>query len=534
MKYRNILILLASLFCLGWFVYYCSDIILWIALGWVVALLGAPLMDLLGKIKIKGKVIPASLRSGIVIVGFYGVLAMAIWWVVPSIWQQAQKLANVNYVKILESLDEPISHGNDWLVKNGLMQGELSKYSYQNDALEIENEKKSEISNINTPNSNDSASIVNVSNDTASATVEKNIPAPILHTSLQKGDNGKDYLALDTLIVAIDLQDSVLRNNEHLYTVAILKTDSLAIYEKTNNQKHWIDEVQIKLQVNLEHLNTLHSLAQSANTDSTLVVMDTDTPLETLKKKLISYVNPSGLITKAAAYAVNMLGNLMMLVTSVTFIAFFFLKDHNLLGRAIKGAIPDKYAVKTDAALTQIKYLLTRYFGGIVLQVSIITVYVSSCMWIFGISNGLLIGTTAALLNIIPYLGPLLGGMFAILVTISSNLELDFYTEMVPLLITVFCIFVSLQVLDNFILQPVIFSNSILAHPLEIFIVVIIGAKIGGVFAMICALPIYTIFRVIAAAFLSEFKVVQQLTHQLKNSGIETDSVSEPHPEDFQ
>ena len=534
MKYRNIFFVLLSMLALGWFVYYCSDILLWIGLGWIVSLLGLPIMNFLGKIQIKGKGLPSSIRAGIVIVGFYAIVALALWWVVPSIWKQAQNLTKVNYTAIIKSLDEPISHANDWLVEHGLIEGELSKYSLQDGesvGVEVENEKKSENLNFKTPNSSDSASIVNIHPLIIEDTVENSVPN-LLHSSLQNTD-GRYYLLLDTLKLSINLLDSIWNHDDNLFTIANLKTDSIAIYEKDKKTPKWVDEVEIRLNVQLENFKPYTTEADIVS-DSALLVQESDTPLEMIQKKVISFVNPSGLITTVATSVVNMLGNFMMLITSVTFIAFFFLKDHNLLGRTIKGAMPDKYSPKTDAALSQIKYLLTRYFGGIVIQVSIITVYVTTCMWIFGISNGLLIGSVAALMNIIPYIGPLLGGMFAILVTISSNLDLDFYTEMVPLLITVFGIFVSLQLLDNFILQPVIFSNSIMAHPLEIFIVVIIGAKIGGIFAMICALPLYTIFRVIAASFLSEFKVVQQLTHKLKNSTIDTEQVSHSHPEDFQ
>ena len=126
--------------------------------------------------------------------------------------------------------------------------------------------------------------------------------------------------------------------------------------------------------------------------------------------------------------------------------------------------------------------------------------------------NALLIGFFAAVINVIPYLGPLIGAVFAIFITISSNLDLEFYSEMMPLLLKVVAVFGAMQMLDNFILQPYIFSNSVLAHPLEIFIIILIGAKLNGITGMILAIPVYTILRVIARVFLSEYKIVQKLT----------------------
>jgi len=69
-----------------------------------------------------------------------------------------------------------------------------------------------------------------------------------------------------------------------------------------------------------------------------------------------------------------------------------------------------------------------------------------------------------------------------------------------------------MQLLDNFVLQPTIYGKSVKAHPLEIFIVVLIGAKLGGILGMVLAIPMYTILRVLGKVFFSEFKIVQRIT----------------------
>ena len=207
----------------------------------------------------------------------------------------------------------------------------------------------------------------------------------------------------------------------------------------------------------------------------------------------------------------------MVIFSSVTFIAFFFLKDEKLFGRALKSAIPNKQTTKTDTALLKIKYLLTRYFSGILVQITLISLYVSMALSFFGVQNSVLIAFFAAIINVIPYIGPIIGAIFAVLVTISSNLDVDFYSVTLPMLFKVVCVFASMQVLDGFVLQPYIFSNSVKAHPLEIFLVVIVGAKLGGITGMVIAIPIYTILRVVAAVFLQEFKLVQKLTQSIND-----------------
>jgi predicted PurR-regulated permease PerM len=120
-----------------------------------------------------------------------------------------------------------------------------------------------------------------------------------------------------------------------------------------------------------------------------------------------------------------------------------------------------------------------------------------------------------AIVNVIPYIGPFIGMIFALVVSICSGLDMDFYTQMMPLLIKIVAVFLGMQVLDNLLLQPLIFSKSVQAHPIEIFVVIVIGSKLAGIVGMILAIPAYTVLRVIASIFLSEFKLVQELTAKL-------------------
>jgi predicted PurR-regulated permease PerM len=264
--------------------------------------------------------------------------------------------------------------------------------------------------------------------------------------------------------------------------------------------------VHLKIALNIEPLVPV---------DTTVVITPSDTPSEQLRKKMIAFVSPSQIVTRSVLYMFSFFGNFMVLITSVTFIAFFFLKDEKLFGRALKTIIPKKRKAETDTALSQIKHLLTRYFSGILLQITLITLYVTLLLSFFGVPNAFLIAFFAAIVNVIPYLGPIIGTFFGMLVIISSNLEMSFYLITLPMILKVMGVFASMQILDGFVLQPYIFSNSVSAHPLEIFIVVVVGAKLGGITGMVVAIPAYTIIRVIASVFLKEFQLVQRLTQSL-------------------
>jgi predicted PurR-regulated permease PerM len=174
--------------------------------------------------------------------------------------------------------------------------------------------------------------------------------------------------------------------------------------------------------------------------------------------------------------------------------------------------VPDNKGTKVNHAIEQSSDLLIRYFLGLVSQVLIIAIVTTIVLKLFGFKSALLMAICFAIFNLIPYLGPILGNFIGVLIVISSNLELDFYSAMLPKIVTAILVFAVIQMLDNFVLQPKIFSKSVKAHPLEIFLIVLVGAKMGGVMGMVLAIPAYTVLRVLLKVFFSEFQVVKKLT----------------------
>ncbi|HOY12902.1 MAG TPA: AI-2E family transporter [Saprospiraceae bacterium] len=233
-----------------------------------------------------------------------------------------------------------------------------------------------------------------------------------------------------------------------------------------------------------------------------------------LRQNLMYYINPSR-IQSIFSSTVSAFGNMVVGIMSVMFIAFFFLKEQGLFYEMIKTAVPVEYEERTTHAIDESSKLLIRYFIGIFIQITIVTIVSTILLSALGIQNALLIAFFAAIMNVIPYMGPIIGASFGAIITISSNLNVSFYNELFPQLIKVFIVFGIVQLIDNFILQPNIFSKSVKAHPLEIFLIVLIGAKLGGILGMVLAIPLYTVMRVIGKVFLSEFKVIQRLTKNI-------------------
>ncbi len=158
--------------------------------------------------------------------------------------------------------------------------------------------------------------------------------------------------------------------------------------------------------------------------------------------------------------------------------------------------------------------MLSRYFGGLAAQLTVFSLVLSFLLWILGVKNALLIGAFGGLFNIVPYVGPIIGMVFGVFITASSNLDMDL-GQLLPMLLKVAASFMATQFLDNNFTGPMIFSKSVQAHPLEIFIVTLVAAKLGGVIGMVIGIPVYTVLRVIARTFFSEFKVVKHLTGRM-------------------
>lgn len=200
---------------------------------------------------------------------------------------------------------------------------------------------------------------------------------------------------------------------------------------------------------------------------------------------------------------------------SVIFISFFFLKDSKLFEDGIMTFVPKGNESKTKTSITKIKDLLSRYFVGLVFQILILFVIYTIVLLLFGIKNAIVIAFLCALLNLVPYVGPIVSGFLMLLLTMSSNLGESFSDIILPKTIYVMIGFIIAQLVDNFFSQPFIFSKSVKSHPLEIFLIIIIASIVFGIVGMIVAIPTYTAIKVILKEFLSEYQVVKKLTKNL-------------------
>lgn len=212
---------------------------------------------------------------------------------------------------------------------------------------------------------------------------------------------------------------------------------------------------------------------------------------------------------------IGLTGNFFIGTFAILFFSFFFIKDSSLFNRIIMAFVPVKQKHQTSEIMIKTKKLLTRYSIGLMIEVLSMMTLISIGAFIFGIENAILIGFLGGLMNIIPYLGPIIGATIGSSLVVLSNLDVSFVDVTFFMILKLLSVFLVANLFDNMVLQPFIYSNSVKAHPMEIFIVIIVAGSLGGPIGMIFAIPVYTIFRIVAKEFLSELEVIRNLTKDI-------------------
>ncbi len=221
-----------------------------------------------------------------------------------------------------------------------------------------------------------------------------------------------------------------------------------------------------------------------------------------------------GAINKVLSSIFSLIGDTVVALFSITFITFFFLKEDHLFQDMVVAVFPSKYETNVKHALVSITQLLIRYFTGILAESTIIMLLLSLAFMAWGISAGtaFFMGLIMGVLNVIPYIGPLIGGTICLFIGMVSPLEGVLASHMAMIILgTILCV----KGLDDFVLQPTLYSNRVNAHPLEIFLVILIAGSVAGVLGMLLAIPAYNVIRVFAKEFFYNFRLVQKLTEKM-------------------
>jgi predicted PurR-regulated permease PerM len=315
-----------------------------------------------------------------------------------------------------------------------------------------------------------------------------------------KGHQAPDWLlALLTILVIILFM--LLIVTQMIPLVSNIVRDASAIESRAYFESNPIDNLNDWL------IATFPSLERDF--DITVVIMDKI-------KELVDFGRVSGIVGSVA----SAVSSLFVALFAVVFISFFFLKEEGLFEKIVIAFVPDKHELTVTKTLTEIEELLSRYFVGLLVEMLGVALIDFLGLWLIArldFSYAIGIAFIAGLLNVIPYVGPLigegLGVVFGIVLKLGTGAGLDVNLWVFALIIL--AIMLTAQFIDNFVYQPLIYSTSIKAHPLEIFVVLLMAGHIGGTLGMLVAIPAYTVVRVIAIRFFYKYKVIQRLVPNL-------------------
>ena len=205
---------------------------------------------------------------------------------------------------------------------------------------------------------------------------------------------------------------------------------------------------------------------------------------------------------------ISKIGSLSIGILSVLFITFFLIKDGNKIFISLVDLFPKKERKKINLSFAKIENLLSRYFTGVLLQITILFIFYIILLLMLGVENSFAIAFICAILNIIPYLGPIISIILMIVLSVTNNLDSFMVNDFIYNSVYLFLGFSLIQLIDNFILQPYIFSSSIKSHPLEVFIVIIFSGILFGILGLIIAIPLYTSLKVVISSFFNFKKMI--------------------------
>ncbi len=222
-----------------------------------------------------------------------------------------------------------------------------------------------------------------------------------------------------------------------------------------------------------------------------------------------------GTVGNVVSSIFSVAGSVIVAVVSISFIAFYFMKEEHLFVNMLRAVVPTKYEERVERAVESITSLLSRYFIGVVLQMTIMMLVVALILICFGfeVKDAFFVGVIEGVFNIIPYVGPWVGFILSALagLTFSTTTTMG----LVYVLVVIACTILVAQAVDNYLISPRVFSHQVNAHPLEIFIVTLVAGSCMGIFGMLVAIPAYTVLRVLAKEFLYNYKLVRKLTENV-------------------
>jgi predicted PurR-regulated permease PerM len=232
--------------------------------------------------------------------------------------------------------------------------------------------------------------------------------------------------------------------------------------------------------------------------------------LESLIKANITHIFDLSFFSNFLSSIISLTGSVFFYLLSTLFLSFFFLLDVLMLPHFILMLVPQQYEDQVKRIMVRSKVVLSRYFIGLCINVLVMIASYSIALSIVGVKGALVIAFFAGIVNIIPYVGPLIAVGTGMILGVTGVVSQGMYGAIGSTMIHVFLAMIIVIILDNVLYGPMIQGKSMKVHPVEIFLVIIAAGSIGGIPAMIIAVPSYAFLRIIGEEFFSQFRIFKK------------------------
>ncbi|MGN1400200.1 MAG: AI-2E family transporter [Bacillus sp. (in: firmicutes)] len=218
-------------------------------------------------------------------------------------------------------------------------------------------------------------------------------------------------------------------------------------------------------------------------------------PLDTVQEKLMEYVNslPNN-ITNGVIGIFNFITSATITIVTVPILLFYMFKDGHRMPGAISRFIPAGYRKEGLAAIKSVGDTLSAYINGQVTVASIVGLLSLIGFWIIEQPYALVLALIVAVTNIIPYVGPVLGGAPAVIIAL--------FISPVQAFLVVVVILIAQQIEGNF-LSPLILGKTLDIHPTTVIILLLVAGNLGGIIAMVLAVPSYAVAKTLVSSIVS-------------------------------
>jgi predicted PurR-regulated permease PerM len=236
-------------------------------------------------------------------------------------------------------------------------------------------------------------------------------------------------------------------------------------------------------------------------------IIKKDGTLESLLKDTLSHYIDLSVFSNVLSGVISFAGSLFFYLFTTLFLSFFFLLDLMMLPNFILMLVPLKYEEQTKNVMRKSRTVLTRYFLGLVIDILVMIASYSIALSIVGIKGALVIAFFAGIVNIVPYIGPLIAVGTGIILGVTGVVSEGNFGAIGSTTVGILIAMVVVILLDNILYSPMIQGKSMKVHPVEIFLVIIAAGSIGGIPGMIVAVPSYAFLRIVGEEFFSQFRI---------------------------